>query len=573
MITRRMRPADAWAFVVGAVGLGIYLAVAQVAYLRGDDWILLSIVSSPDFGPQDIFRPYGNHLMPYGLFAFWAAVAVFGPAPWWPLVIVGAAIAAVAMYFHMAHHPAAGGARPASGRPVRGGGPRAGRTCSSHVAIAGGVPDAAVGLFGRSAVRVRAGPVARGSWTYWVLLCIGLGLLAVETALLLVPLLFIVSAAWFERGGPVRSVVGAWNGARSLWLAAGALIAIYGAFYFTSSSYAQTLPGQRAGTDLIVEGSLVALGTVGPSMMLAGPWSWSSSMAPAIDAAAPVVAVTLLIAALVVVRGRRAGWRAWIPFLALLLLTVAALSAARLAVFGTSVLLNPYYYVAGLTVLAVTLAVAFLPSKLPIDGERTPPPRVAFMGAGVLLLLSATVAAVTYAAAVPRAPGRAYLQAAEDALREPTLNAAAPREVFGVFLYGPPFDSAENTLALAGVQGDWVDAAEDAHILDGFGRRVPVAVTGPAFDLPGGCLPIDSAVVLTMPDTRQPNRPTYRMHYVAGQDTTARVRIGQEELTFPLRAGDQRVYFSATGVPDSLSISAPDTCLLGLVVGEAKPRT
>ncbi len=573
MITRRMRPADAWAFVVGAVGLGIYLAVAQVAYLRGDDWILLSIVSSPDFGPQDILRPYGNHLMPYGLFAFWAAVAVFGPAPWWPLVIVGAAIAAVAMYF--------------TWRTIRllvGPDPRA--VAPFAVAALGPAGLAAVmwpspavyqtPLWACSAAALYAfvrGRLQGGRGTYWVLLCIGLGLLAVETALLLVPLLFIVSAAWFERGGPVRSVVGAWNGARSLWLAAGALIAIYGAFYFTSSSYAQTLPGQRAGTDLIVEGSLVALGTVGPSMMLAGPWSWSSSMAPAIDAAAPVVAVTLLIAALVVVRGRRAGWRAWIPFLALLLLTVAALSAARLAVFGTSVLLNPYYYVAGLTVLAVTLAVAFLPSKLPIDGERTPPPRVAFMGAGVLLLLSATVAAVTYAAAVPQAPGRAYLQAAEDALREPTLNAAAPREVFGVFLYGPPFDSAENTLALAGVQGDWVDAAEDAHILDGFGRRVPVAVTGPAFDLPGGCLPIDSAVVLTMPDTRQPNRPTYRMHYVAGQDTTARVRIGQEELTFPLRAGDQRVYFSATGVPDSLSISAPDTCLLGLVVGEAKPRT
>lgn len=569
----RIRRADVLALVVALVGVGIYVAVARVAFLRGDDWILLSIVTSPDFAPQDLLRPYGSHVMPFGLFVFWAAVAVFGPAPWWPLVAVGVILAAVALFFTWL-----------SIRLLVGPDDRA----VAAFAVAAWGPAGLAALMWPSPLVYQAplwactaatlyvflrGRLCGGQWARWVLLCLALGLLAVQTVLLVVPLLFLVAAAWFERGGPVASVVGAWRGSRSLWLSAIALAAIYVALYVSLSSYAQTLPGQRAGTDLMVEGSLVALGKVFPALLLAGPWSWTTSMAPTINTSVPIAAGMLLVAALVVFRGRRAGMRAWIPMVGLLLLTVVALSAARLAVFGSSALLNPYYYVEALTVLAVTLAVAFLPSRLPIDGDRPVPSTSVYVGAGAVLLASAVAAAISYAQAVPAAPGRAYLETARSSLQQPTLNVAAPREVFGVFLYGAPFDSAANTLALAGVDGEWVDATVDPFILDARGRRVPAAVPGLAVDLPGGCLPIDAPVELDMPEGREPNRPTYRMHYVATRDTVAEVEIGDQVLTVALPAGDRRVYFSETAVPDRISISAPDTCLLGLVVGEAVPRT
>ncbi|HRY10912.1 MAG: hypothetical protein H6528_08000 [Actinobacteria bacterium] len=570
----QMRRADVLALVVALVGVGIYVAVARVAYLRGDDWILLSIVTSPDFGPADLFLPYGSHVMPFGLFTFWAAVALFGPAPWWPLVAVGIALVAVALFFTWASIRLLVGPddRAVAGFAVAAWGPAGLAAVMWPSPLVYQAPlwaCTAAALYAFLRGRLRA-----GRWGYWVLLCLVLGLLAVETTLLIVPLLFLVAAAWFERGGPVVSVTRAWRSARSFWLAAGALVAVYAAVYFTVSSYAETLPGQRAGADLIVEGSLLAVGKVGPALLLAGPWSWTPAMAPTMNASVPIAVVMFAVAALVVHRGRRAGWRAWIPMVGLLLLTVVVLSAARLAVFGSSALLNPYYYVEGLTVLAVTLAVAFLPSRLPIDGDRAGVSAPLFVAAGSLLLVSALAAASTYAQAVPSAPGRAYLEAARQSLQQPTLNTDAPRAAFGVFVYSPPFDSAAHTLALAGVDGEWVDASVDPYMLDSRGRRVPAGVEGLVFDHPGGCLPLDTSVELAMPEGREPNRPTYRMHYVATRDTRARVQIGDRTwtLALDLPAGDRRVFFPETAVPDSLTVSAPDACLLGLVVGQAAPR-
>ena len=58
--------------------------------------------------------------------------------------------------------------------------------------------------------------------------------------------------------------------------------------------------------------------------------------------------VVAVIAWLVIWRGRHASRRAWVPVLGLLALTVLVLSAARVAVYGSAVLLNPYYYVESL---------------------------------------------------------------------------------------------------------------------------------------------------------------------------------------------------------------------------------
>ena len=77
----------------------MFAAVGRVAFLRGDDWMLLSIVSAPDFGPLDVFRPYGSHLMPFGLATFWALRGLFGPTPWWPLLAVGLLMVAIALLF------------------------------------------------------------------------------------------------------------------------------------------------------------------------------------------------------------------------------------------------------------------------------------------------------------------------------------------------------------------------------------------------------------------------------------------------------------------------------------------
>jgi hypothetical protein len=243
----------------------------------------------------------------------------------------------------------------------------------------------------------------------------------------------------------------------------------------------------------------------------------------------------------------------------------------RLGSYGSLVLLNPYYYLHCIGLMAVTLAIAYFPSRLPVRRECLEPRAPLLVAALLVLVLGLVVSTLGYLRAVPSSPGRAYLLAAREALAQPVLNTAAPRADFEIFLYHPPFDTAENLLGFAGVDGRWVRTSDDPYMIGPEGARVALAVEGVEFALPDGCRPLDTTIALPTPAGREPNWPTYRMEYEAAADTTARVRVGASVLEVPLVAGAHTVYFTAEGKPSALIIKAPGACVSRLEMGIARP--
>lgn len=570
--SRGWRRADLFALLVGVLGLALIASVGPSAFLRGDDWALLSIVSRPDFGPVDIFTPYGSHVMPFGLGSFWAMRGIFGPVPWWPMVGLGLAFVAIALACTWATVRLLVGPRMAALVPfaVAAWGPASLAAVmwpspSVYMTPLWAATAAAVYVYTRG----RLGLARR--WQGAVLAIVALGLFVIEIALLIVPLLFLIEMCWFTGAPPLAAARQAWRRQRFLWSGLLAMAAVYVVSYYLLLEQAGTLPEDRAGVDSLVEGLAVVVWKVLPAMVVAGPWVWDAAVAPRIATGFAVTAAVALLGWLVVWRARRAGWRVWMPLFGLLVMTVLALSAARIAVYGTTVLLNPYYYLEGLGILAVTLAVGYLPSRLPVDrGGPSPGPKL-MGGALVFLAVSALLAAVGYAKVVPAIPERAYLATAEQALTEPTLNTASPRDVFGVFLYTPPFDTAEHTLSFAGVEGDWVMWSADPHMLNTAGDRVRLDVQGVPLELLGDCVPVDSPTALAMPENRDPNWPTFELAYTAEHATVARVQLGEQVLEIPLGAGDGVVYFVGPAQQNTLDIAAPGACVRSVEVGAAAP--
>ncbi len=571
---RRWRRADSLALLTLTVGLLCMVVVGRVVYLRGDDWVLLSIVSSPGFGPADLVEPYGSHLMPFGLAAFWSARALAGPTPWWALVGVGAALTVVGLTFTWLSIRMLVGPRVKAVVPFA----LAAWAPAIMTAVLWPSPSvymtplfAVTGVALWAYLRQQLTP-DRGHPQVVIVAAVVLGLGACELVLLVPALLFVIGVSWFGPGGLVVSVKRTWAQARGMWLFLLAVLACYVGLYLVVASYGETLPSQRAQFDVLVEsGFLVALKGL-PAMIVGGPWAWNNAMGPAGSVTGPAAVLMAGVAWAVIILARRAKRRVWWPVVAALTMTVLALSAARIATFGPQVVLNPYYAVGALAVLAMTLAVGYLPSALPIDrpGREEPSMLVCSVAAG-LLLASVAVALGNYSQAVPRSPTRAYLETATASLGQPTLNTASPRDQFGVFLYGSPWDTAQHTFDLVGIPGAWVTVTDDPWMLDGSGRRVPLRVAGQPFALTGSCVPVDGAVAFRLPEVREPNWPTYAMSYQASAGTGGVVEVGDARIEVPLMAGEHTVYFVGDGRPDSFVLRADGICVSSLSVGPAEP--
>jgi hypothetical protein len=573
-IRRGWTSADAIASIAIAVGVLGTLAVGTQVYLRGDDWVLLATVAEQGFAAGDLLTPYGSHLMPLGLLVFWVSRAVGGPTPWWWLVGFGTVIASAALTFTWLCIRALVGPRARAVVPFL----IAAWAPGVMTAVLWPSPSVymtplflatAAGLWGYLRFRL----TGRRSGQVVALLGLGLGLLACELALFIPIVLFVVGVSWFGTGTVAEGITSTWSRSRWMWLGMTAMTVLYAGVYLALALEAQTLPEQRAGLDLLVEALMIMGLQTLPTMIVGGPWMWNDAMGPIGALPGPVYLVVAVVAWSVLALGRRARWRAWWPLLTILLLTVLALSAARIATFGPSVVRNPYYGLGALSLLSITLAVCYLPSALPIDRpERRGPGRFALVAATGVLAVSVLVAFSTYSAAVPRAPSRDYIAAARTSLSEPSLNVSSPREAFGVFLHEAPWDTSAHTFDLVGVPGSWVESGQTPEMLDEDGLRAPAGIEDEAaFDLPDICIPIAQGVRMTMPPFREPNWPTFRLAYTAGSDVEGFVDIGGARTPLLFRTGDNTVTFVGDGRPDDLVLWAPDVCVRALGMGPPAP--
>lgn len=591
--------------------VAVALIVVSVAWRAGlatrgwfsqDEFVIAAQALDARLDADFLLRTFNNHLMPGGLLTAWLMVRLAGFATWpWVLMLaVGQAAVGVAVYRLLRDL-----LRPGWGLLV----PLALFLFSpltlevSSLWLVGLLllpVQLALVLAVRAQVRyLRSG---RRGHLAMVALWLLFGLLFDPKALLIAPLLFLLTVFLFTDGSPWRSLVTAVRRHWPAWLLLTVLSGAYLAFYLTRPARALdqlTSPGQV----LTFLGDLVGA-TVVPGL-LGGPWRWvyAGDGPPLVDPYPVAMWLSwLVLATLVVVtaRRRRSAARAWLLLACYLGLVAALFAVTRLGgALGPMVGTVPRFVADVVPVAAICIGVALF--GLREDSEETryvPGPlpggpwafdfsalgRVA-IAVLVAVGLGTVWSTVKFGDNWSTKHGREYLATAQAEL------AAAPADT--VFLdtivpdrvvagYFWPDNLQSHFFRPAERRPEFVEVAELPVTFDAEGRIRPVRIEGVKV-LPGQ-VPDCGHLVESGRTTRIPLeapveewRYVVEFGYLSSGDATATMRLGEATREIPLRGGLNQLYFPLLGAGDAVevTISTPDiaVCTRLITVGRVVPAS
>jgi hypothetical protein len=413
------------------------------------------------------------------------------------------------------------------------------------------------------------------------------GLVFWEKALLVVPVLVLVTLLWFGDGSvPARlraGLVARWR----LWSAYAAVSLGYLVLYVTAVRWQL---GRRSSADSVVELAQEALLNGFVPALFGGPYAgFPTGLGLAPDPAPPVQALFLQALALLVVGTvllNRGAWRAWFLLGCYLLLDVALLASGRIDVLGPIIGRDTRYLADASVVAAVAVTLAMLPlrggevARRRFDLGRTlDRPAVA----GLLLLAYVNSCWITSQEMVRRwaeTSAEPYVRNAQADLRRlgdvvvyddaPPSTVLSPwfledhrvSRIIGPLPESPRFDEPSDDLRVVDEEGRLRQPELQVA------RRSPPgpddqcgwAATGPA------------GVVVPVGDPLYPWVWTIRVGYFTGASTPGLVEVGGTSYRVRFQEGLHSLYLVHTGEVSDVTVTGIDrnvtVCIPGVDVGQ-----
>ncbi|WP_372433712.1 hypothetical protein [Micromonospora coerulea] len=588
------------AFVLIMVAVAWRAGIATRGWFSQDEFVIAAQASAADLTVDHLLRTFNNHLTPGGLLVAWLMVRVAGFASWPWVLLLAAGQAAVGVAFYRLLRDLL---RPGWGlliplcmllfSPLT-------LEATSLWMVGLLMLPVLLAMVLAVAAQVRYVRTGRSRHLVAVALWVVFGLAFDSKALLIVPLLYVLTACLFATGGPTRSLVSITRRYWPAWLMLAAVSAAYLALYLKRPAGA--LNGPRSpGEVLTFIGDLV--GTTLVPGLLGGPWRWTYAgdgppLADPYDVTMWLSWAVLLTLVVVTVRWRPSALRAWTLLLSYVAMVAVLFAATRLGnVLSPLAGLVPRYVADVVVVAALCVGVALLGRS---DAEEDdvaswPVPTVlrepgAFaVGLIAMIMVLATVGIGTLWSTARFGDnwrtkhGRDYLSTTQFEL------AAAPPDT--VFLddivpdrvvagYFWPDNLQSHFFRPAELKPRFVTDAESPSMFDDTGRIRPAAVQGrrnvPGPDETCGHRIDGGRTARILLDGPVPEWPwVVYFGYLSSGDSTVTFRLGEASHQFAVRRGLNQIFFRLEGGGPAVEVTAADPsvviCTKVITVGDLVP--
>lgn len=450
---------------------------------------------------------------------------------------------------------------------------------------------------------IRAGRIRNAVFAaLWVLF----GLAFSEKAVAIPVLLFALTSAFLVPGGWPQAMLSTLRRHWAAWALYGAVMAGEIVVYALSLHKSQSQVKVPIASGAVTFASHLLLDTFVPAVF-GGPWHWTvplgtpRSWALLATAAPPpgLLGVSWALAAFVITASlvyRRRAWPVWVILAGwLVVVDVVPVMLGRPAAAGTLLATLTYYVSDAVPVLAICLAIAFLPLRDEQHAYRTAPPRgwprrVVAGTAAVLLATSAVWSATAYRGELHPQNTRSYLATASAALAgvpPDTVIYSSPIPTQMAWVLLSKLTGAQDALAplanqLPVRQFRWTTAPSgkitSLMIFDAQGRLRPVVIQGPhtlPFPHPADCVLTAAGMQLPLTGTVYPVPVVMQIGYYAARATTVTITFGghQSLLTFPA-SQLAYAYLPVQGPGGTIAItpvtSDPQICIGTITVGNVQ---
>ncbi|MEU4624569.1 hypothetical protein AB0G04_31925 [Actinoplanes sp. NPDC023801] len=577
-------------------------AIADRGWFSQDEFVIANRAIDTGLTPDFLLGVFNDHLMPGGLLMAWLLIRVdgFEGWPWLLMLVAGQAAVSVAFYRLLRSLLRPGWALLVPlcmflFSPLT-------LEVSSLWMVGLLMLPVQLAMVLALGAQVRYARTGRHRHAISLTLAVLFGLAFDTKALLIIPLVFLLTVFLLSTGRTWASI---WSATRRFWpgwLALTAVTAAYVPYYMSLPRPQLQQPGSPSGVVTFV---VDLIGTTLVPGLFGGPWVWeyAGDGPPLVDP--PDVGVWLAWAALltlivVTVRTRASAGRAWLLLFTYVAMVTTLFVVTRLGgALGTLGALVPRYVAEAVVVAALCVGVALLGlrDRAEPGGTALPvPPVLREPGAYAVGLVAAVIAMVTVSMGTLTSIARfndnwqtkhakAYLQTsqAELASMVPGTELAegtVPYQVVAGYFY--PYNMQSHFFRAAPLRPNFVTEAVTPSMFDEAGRIRPATVEGIDI-LPG---PTDNCghqagfgVPTRIPlEAPAPDWPWWvYIGYLSSGDATVTFRLGEGSHDFEAKRGLNHIYFRVQGAGDAAQLSVHDPavrlCTRDITVGKLIPQS